>query len=132
MGCDEMALERREVPEGLIGADCLFAGDEGDTDLARGDGCDVSLAMVAPVDLDEAAPGSDCVVLAKSDTAGVGGSWIEPSEGGDAGVVAVSADEIAGVERLIVGVNCDVPAGRDTSESVLPMEANAQAGGVVE
>jgi hypothetical protein len=67
--CDEMTLEGGEVPESLLGAADFFAGDEGDTDFAGGDWSDVGLAVVAPVNFDEAAPGSDGVVLTEADAA---------------------------------------------------------------
>ena len=63
---DEMTLEGGEVLESLFGTDDSLAGDEGDTDFTGRDGCDIGLAVVAPVNLDEAAPGSDGVVLTEA------------------------------------------------------------------
>ena len=61
------------------------------------------------------------------------GSPVESGEYRDAGLKAVGADEIAGVQGLAVGVDlCDVFAGLYASEDVLPMEANAESDSSIE
>src|SRR5580698_7823243 len=102
---DEMTLEDREVTERLIRAVYFFAGDEGDADFSGGDGSDVGLAVVAPVDFDKPAPWSDGVVLTKANAAGVSVAPVESGQGGDAGLVAVGADKVAGAEGVGVGVD---------------------------
>ncbi len=66
----EAALKLREVRESLRDARVFGAGDEGYADLVGGDGGDVGLAIVAPVDLDVAGPGGEGEVLAEADALG--------------------------------------------------------------
>src|SRR5271170_5131078 len=132
-----MTVEGWEVAESLTGTGDLFAGDEGDADFSRGDGSDVGLAVVAPIDFDESAPGSDGIVLAEADAAGVDDASGEPGPGCDAGLVAVGTDEEAGAEGLGAGVGAgvndgDVVVSCDAADRVLPVEADAEAGGTVE
>ncbi len=110
-----------------------MVGDEGYADLVRGGGCDVGLAVVAPVDLDEVGPGGDGVVLTQADAARVGRRCGEAGPGSDAGVVAVGTDEVAGAEGLAVGAD-EVAGGGgfDALNGVLPVEADAEAEGAIE
>jgi hypothetical protein len=88
--------------------------------------------MVAPVDLDEVGPWRDRVVLAEADAAGVDGGGGEAGCCGDAGLVAVGADEVAGGESLAVGADDSVfVSGIDRADCVFPMEADSEAGGAI-
>jgi hypothetical protein len=65
----------------------------------------VGLTVVAPVDFDVVGPGSDGVVLAEADAAGVCGGFCKAGPFGDAGLVAIGSDEVAGAEGLAIGVD---------------------------
>jgi hypothetical protein len=71
-------------------------------------------------------------VLAEADAAGVDGGFGEAGPIGDAGVVAVGADEVAGAEDLTVSAD-EVAGwgGLDALDRVLPVEADAQGVGAV-
>jgi hypothetical protein len=63
----------------------------------------------------------------------VSGACCEAGQGGDARLEAIRADEVTGVEGLGVGVNgSDLVVGCNATESVLPVEANSEAGSAVE
>jgi hypothetical protein len=128
-----MTFKGREVAEcvGWVGE--FAVGDEGDADPGGGDGGDVGLAVVGPVDLDEVGPGGDVVVLAEADAAGVGGGLFEVGPLGDAGLVAVGTDEVAGAKGAAIGVNQVVFAALDDAlNDGLPVEADSKGGGAVE
>jgi hypothetical protein len=127
-GC-EMALECWEVTQGFAGRGCFVACDEGDADFGGGDGRDVGLAVIAPIDFYEVAPGRGGVMLADSDAARIECARVESRNGGYAGVVAVGTDEIAGAKGLGVGVDDgSVVIDCEAAKGVFPMEANAEAG----
>ena len=130
---DEMALEGGEVLESLFGTDDSLAGDEGDTDFAGRDGCDIGLAVVAPVNLDEAAPGSDGVVLTEAYAPGADSTRAEAGEFGDLGSMSISADEIASAESLRAGVDDgDLLIICYAADRVIPVEANSKTGRAVQ
>src|SRR5713226_1736975 len=98
-----------------------------------GVGRDVGLAESAPVDFDEVRPWGDGVVLAEADAARLDGCFGEASPGGDTGAGTVGADEVAGAEGLAIAADESAfGRGRDALDGVLPMEADAEAGGAVE
>ena len=128
-----------EVSEGFAGVRVLLLCDEGDADFVGGVWGDVGLAELAPIDLEEVCPRGDGVVLAKSDTAGSSCGLGEAGPGGDAGVVAVGADDVAAAKGLAIGADFGLGLGlrgravdADALDGVFPVEADAEAGGAIE
>ena len=72
-------------------------------------------------------------MLAEANAAGVDGGFGEAGPGGDAGTGAVGADDVASAEGLAIGVDESFfRVGSDALNGVLPVEADAEAGGAVE
>ncbi len=119
--------------EGVSGVGYLLIGDEGDTNLAGGDGSDVGLTVFAPVDLDETGPGGDVEVLTKTDAAGADVLFRETCPDGYSRTRTVGAYDEAGMKCLAVRVY-ENPFDRagDALHGVFPVKANTKAGGVVE
>jgi hypothetical protein len=133
LGQGEAMAQGGEVTEGCLGAGEFFICDEGDADFMGGVGRDVGLTDVAPVDFDEVRPRGDGVVLAEADAARLDAGFGEAGPGGDAGAGTVGADEVAGAEGLAIAVDERAfRCGGDALDGVLPMEADAEAGGSVE
>ncbi len=127
-GC-EAELQGREEAQGLLDAGEFFGGYEGDADFVGRDGGDVGLGVVGPVDFDEVCPGGDGEVLAEAYAAGAGGGSFEAGAGADAGLGAVGADDPAGAEGFVIGVDLVVVDGADYG---LPVELDTEGGGSVE
>ena len=67
-------------------------------------------------------------MLAQTDAPGVNVAAIEPGRCGDAGVVAVGADEVAGAEGLAIGADEMTCGGwLDALDGVFPVEADAES-----
>jgi hypothetical protein len=124
----EAALKLREVTQGLIDVGVPSAGDEGYAHLIGGYGSDISLAVVAPVNLDMVGPGGEGEVLAEADATRRGDGSVEASPGADAGLVAVGSHDEAGGDGAAIGADGLRQAGSGDVDSLhhcLPMEADA-------
>ena len=136
----EATLELRVVGEGALDGGDFCGGYEGYADLVGGDGGDVGLAVIAPVDFDEVWRRFDLEVLAEAYALGAVGDAIERCAGSDAGLVAVGSDDEAGLDGVAVGADYAALAGSsllrlnflDFLDYGLPVEMHAEGGGAIE
>src|SRR5580698_3872312 len=92
------------------------------------DGGDISLPMIAPVDLDAVAPRSDGVVLTEANAARVDCGFAETGTVSDAGVMAICSDDKTRPDRKTVGTNQTV---FDSLHRGLPAEPDSESRGTL-
>src|ERR1035438_4632560 len=81
----------------------MVARDQHHADFGGGDGRDVELAAIAPVDLHVLTPRGHGVVAAESEAAALVVAGIEPGPAAHGRVAAIGAGNPAGAHQAVVG-----------------------------
>ena len=127
-GGGQTALDLGKAGQGIFQAQAMVARNQYHTDFIGGDGRDVKLASIAPMDLHVAAPRGHGIVPAEPEAAALVVAGIEAGPAAHGRLAAIGAGDPAGAHQAIVGKHT---FWSDAGNAHAPGQANAGVAGFI-